>query len=532
MVRIASIEDINKEKLKDLFRKRGHSILTPSFLRKVKEILEGKHQEMEVHQCSCGELMVLSATYAHMLRKAHKTEAIPCKVCGKRGHQMVDMSIFKRLGEIAHFLDERYVFTTKSAATLKPEDVETLGKMALGLFPTNTHAEMLVGYFDFTEALAEHFPKRTLKHGDVINELFDKAKRKSLGEFDRLYCQVLNWEEFHKAALNIYSKQDILQSLLSGASTGFLEERLEEKKKIDVTAGRVQLELSTYKDAVETKLYLDILANISNIIAGKRISVNPFKTLLFSPSKRGGKARVVRSIADKAEYLEDKIPFSVKPIYNTHLRNAIAHNEYEIRSKEKKVVLTRYSETLTFDEFETIFEGLEDLHTAIHRYFANYYVEILRQQVLNQGIGALVMGYTDYFLEQEKLHPKTPCNAQLNIYQYWDFTLSEMGKRIFPTFKLTVNKRQKEFVVDFGSNGALYDFKKAPELVEWLEQMVLTGRLQVALLTIAPVLPKFAGKAIWRVPVGKIMDVYILDVAEKTIDVSSDLIAEVARFLK
>ena len=476
--------------------------------------------------------MVFSKTYANTLREKYKTDDIPCKVCGKREHQILDMSVFRRFEEITDFLNERYVFTTKSAATLKPEDVETLEKMALGLFPTNTHAEMLLGYFDFMNALAEHFPKRTVKHKTIINRLFDEARRKNPEESDRLYYYLLDWEESHKAELNIFSKQDILSSLLSKDSMRFLEEDLEDQKKIDVETARIQLELSTYKDTVEIKVYLDILANILKIIAGKRISADPFKTLRLSPLKRGGKVRIIRSLADKVEHLENKLPFSIANIYNTHLRNAIAHNEYEICGKERKIILTRYSETLTFDEFETTFDALEDLHFAINSYLADYHMDKLRLEVRNQGIGALIVGYTDFFFEHGKLHPKTPCDAQLNIYQYWDFVTFEKGQRVFPAFEISIKEREETLVIDFGKNGAQYYFKKAPELVEWLEQLILTGRLHIALFTIAPILPKFAKKAIMRVPVGKIMDVYVLDVSEKTVNISSDLVDEVIKFLK
>ncbi len=532
MVRIHSVKEINRKKLRELFRQRGHSILTPHFTKVVQEILEGKLKEMEVHQCKCGELMILSTTHAETLSKKHKTDDIPCKVCGRREEQILDMSVVRRFEEITDFLNERYVFTTKSASILKPKDVKTLDKMALGLFPTYTHAEMLVGYSDFMNVLVEHFPKRTIKHKAIIDKLFDKAKTKNAQEFDRLYYDLLNWEESHKTELNIFSKQDILSLLLSKQDTSFLEEDLENQKEIDVEMARIQLELSTYKDTVEIKAYLDILANILNIMNGKRISADPFKALRLPPLKRGGKARTIRSLASKLEYLEGKLPFSIANIYSTHLRNAAAHNEYEIRAKEGKIVLTRYSETFTFNEFRTTFGELKDLHFAITSYLADHHVAKLRLEVGNQGMGALLIGYTDFFLEEEKLHPKIPCDARLNIYQYWDFATFEKGQRIFPAFKIRIEESGETLLVDFGKNGAQQYFKKTPELVEWLEQLILTGRLCVTLSTIAPILPKFAKKAILRVPVGKIMDVYILDIDEKTMNVSSELIKEIINFLK
>jgi len=532
MVQIKALGDIDKAKLKSLFQKRGHAILTPDFLGFVKEILEGKRKGMEVHQCGCGELMVLSKAHANSLRRKYRTDDIPCKVCGKREKQILSMKIFERFREITNFLNERYVFTTKSLSTLKPEDVKILEKMALGLFPTNTHAEMLVGYFDFMSALARHFPKRIFKSKDTIKRFFDEAKTNNQKEFERMYYSLLDWEKSHKAELNLFSKEDIMSSLLSKDFSRSLEEDLIEKEKLDVETARIQLELSAYQDAIEIKVYLDILANVLNIINGKRISADPFRTLRLPPLKRTDKAREIKSLADKVEYLKSKLPFNITKMYNTHLRNAIAHNEYQIDGKERKIVLTRYSETLTFDEFKATFHALKDLHYAINSYLADYHIEKTRLKVRNQGIGALIIGYTDFFEEQGKLHPKAPCDAQLNIYQYWDFATYEERQRVFPMFEIRTEERDQTLVVDFGENGALYRFPKSPELVEWLEQLIVTGCLHITLSTIAPTLPIFAQKAIMRVPIGKVMDVYILDASEKKTTVSHELIKDVIKFLR
>jgi len=532
MVRIKALGDIDKVKLKSLFQRRGHAIRTPDFLGVVKEILEGKRKGMEVHQCRCGELMVLYKAHANSLRRKYRTDDIPCKVCGKREKQILSMKIFERFREITNFLNERYVFTTRSLSTLKPKDVKILEKMALGLFPTNTPAEMLVGYFDFMNALFMHFPKRLFKNKDTIKRLFDEAKSKNQKEFERMYYSLLDWEKSHKAELNLFSKEDIMSSLLSKDFSRSLEEDLIEKEKLDVETAKIQLELSAYQDAIEIKVYLDILANVLNIINGKRISADPFRTLRLPPLKRRDKAREIKSLADKVECLKSKLPFNITKMYNTRLRNAIAHNEYQIDGKERKIVLTRYSETLTFDDFKATFRALKDLHYAINSYLADYHIEKSRLKVKNQGIGASILSYTDFFEEKGKLHPKAPCDAQLNIYQYWDFATFEEGQRIFPRFEIRMEERDQTMVVDFGENGALYRFPEAPELVEWLEQLVVTGRLHITLSTIAPILPIFARKAILRVPVGKIMDVYILSVDEKTMNISPELVRDVVKFLR
>ena len=531
MVQIKAMKEIDEDKLRSLFKKRGHGILTSGFLDSIKNVLDGKRRGLEVHQCNCGELMVLSAARVRKLKNEYHTENVPCKVCQGNEAEVLNFQFVRRFHDITVFLDERSVFVTRSEQTLEPEDVETLGKMALGLFPTSTPAEMLVGYYDFMEVLFSHFPKMRYRVLPTVKKLFDDARRVNGLEFERLYSSFCDWEKSHKAHMNIYSKRDLLSILNSKDSLKSLKDDLVENEKTDIAKAKIQLELSTYQDAVEIEIYLDLLANLLNIVNGKRILADPFSVASLPPLKSGGHSRKVCGLADKVDYLQRKLPFGIKPVYNTHLRNAVAHNEFEIRGQEKMILLTKYSETFTFDGFHRIFHALTNLHYSMDGYLADYHIAKTRLKARNQGVAAAILGFTDSFEEEGKLHPKAPCDPQLNIYQYWDFATFDKDTRLFPRFEMTLDEKEKSLIVNFGENGALYIFPEAPELVEWIEQLILADQIRVVLYTIAPTLPSFAQKALMRCAVGKMMDVYVMSIDDKMMHILPQLRSSALKFL-
>ena len=135
-------------------------------------------------------------------------------------------------------------------------------------------------------------------------------------------------------------------------------------------------------------------------------------------------------------------------------------------------------------------------------------------------------------MKEGKLQPKSPCDAQLNLYQYWDFATFDKDLRIFPKYEIKLNKNEKNLILDFGENGALFVFPNDTQLIDGLQQIILTNRIHVVLYTVAPTLPFFPRKAIMRCLVGKKIDVYTIAIDEKTVDASSDLIKSILKFLK
>jgi hypothetical protein len=531
MVQIKRWEEIDETKLRELFKKRGHGILNDNFLDQVKDILEGKYPELEVHQCECGELMFLSHERAEALKKRYNSTSVPCKACKGYGEEMLNLQFLERFSEITEFIDERDEFVTRTEQNMKQKDVETLADMALGLFPTNTHAEMLVGYYDFMQILFSHFPGISYTPMPEVKKLLDDALKINAKDFENLYLSVCDWKKSHQATMNIYSKEDMLKVLQSQDSTKSLKDNLLSTKKVKTEKMEIQLQLSTYQDMIEIDVYLDFLLNVLNIVEGRGILENPFSAVVIPPSKANRKPRKINSLADKVEYLQLNLPFDIKSIYNTHLRNAIAHNELEIRVNEKLLLLTKYSEELTFEEFYKTFNDLQHLQGSIGSYLADYQIAKTRLKVINQGLAAAVLGYTDFFEEEGTLHPKSPCDAQLNLYQYWDFSTFDKGLRVFPKYEIKLNKNDKNLTLDFGENGALFVFLNDSQLIEWLQQVIITGRIHVVLYTVAPILPFFSEKAIMRCSIGKKTDLYTIAIDEKTSDASDSLMKSILKFL-
>lgn len=516
MVKISSSNEIDRKKLIELFKKRGHGLLRPFFFQQVDNVLKNQKKESEVHQCECGEVTILPTDMAEKLRLKLKTNELPCKNCSTVMEiSVLNMSIVDRFKSITDFYTQKAVWLDHSFISLTPEDVNTLREMTQDLFPTNTHAEMIVGYYDFMHALYENFPRSVNPYEKMIFKIFSTAESKSSLDFKKIHDLYTNWKNIDRAGENVFNfKYNFLQLQSEHSAFAFLSgEPIKSVNELKRDSYEIRMKLTEYNLLVEIKGFLDILLNISFILKGKRCLYNPFNSVTLPPRSPSNRSRLVKSLANKIEYLTlQGLSIDFTKIYNTHLRNAVAHNEFTIDETEQKIVLTKYSEELSFSELENISNNLHQFQYAVANYLSRYHVEILRLQVKNQGIATINLGYTDFYLENEVIKPKVPCFPQLTIYQFWNFSTYDNDKRIFPIPKLVIDIETKDLIIDFGYVGSDYSFKKGTQLTEWLEQVVLTGRICLALYTIAPVLPKFKLKEILRLNVKKIIEVCLLKV--------------------
>jgi hypothetical protein len=62
----------------------------------------------------------------------------------------------------------------------------------------------------------------------------------------------------------------------------------------------------------------------------------------------------------------------------------------------------------------------------------------------------------------------------------------------------------------------------------WLGQLILYGAYNLSLYTIAPALPSFNIKSIAKIPVGGMLEVTILEVKEKVIELPKKMIKNIS----
>lgn len=104
--------DIDYEKLKEIFQKRGHGIIAPGFLDRCNDVLDGNDQNTTIFQCECGEVFFLGNDLAKQAVDKIGSEDVPCKRCGNileeisPGGSFVDFVKLDHFQKILNIVDE------------------------------------------------------------------------------------------------------------------------------------------------------------------------------------------------------------------------------------------------------------------------------------------------------------------------------------------------------------------------------------------------------------------------------------------
>ena len=515
MVKINKREEIDWNKLNKLFADRGHGITIPGFSKVILEVLDGKRDDLEIHQCTCGELMFCDKHLVEQLKQRFG-DKIPCEHCGGYEREValrpdvLSYSLFERLEEITSLMERAHLKKREA-----PKILMEVARKSRGLYSTQSTDELAFGYYNLIQELSKIIKPIANPFSDFVARLIDAAKKSNAQELSKL-VMFANRDQNFALSLNVNAAFTAFNTLkmisesmqLAGTQEAYVREE-------DTVKAETEAYLSGYKNLVELTMVLDVLLNLVNISRGGCFSPNPFKGAALKPKTRG-KSRSVKSLSDKLEFLrQSHLKISLSKLYNTHLRNAIAHNEYIVHLEERIVELTRYNETLTFDGLRELFEQVSQLHSALNGYFAKEYVERKRQSFMDCGIEAVVLGYEDFFIEDDAMYPKASSPAEIVIYQFWDYAVYDHGKRYVPKPELGFT-RTGGLRISFKQPGHKFICALDDSTRRWLEQVVLHGYFSVNLLTIAPHLPIFSKRAILPTLLPKDGWIYVI-ATDKTI---------------
>lgn len=470
-MKINNIDEIDFEKLNSLLKKRGHGIINQSFISQLKHIFSSNNPDVEVHQCDCGELIVFTPEHITQIIKEYGLTEFVCKECGGYQDTMLRMDLLERFEKVLDYSDEKYIFVDDQRSFLESPDVKKLTELAYGLFPTNTHEEYLLGVYDFVTILNAHFDKNVNPYQKTVNDFFNSVNNKV--EFDNLYENVINWKTFHKYQVNVTRKGKIADLSYKHKVDQFLSNQI---ITTDLHSIDMDIKLTKYKDMIENRVFLDILMNVIRIINGDAVSLNPFNRNI--------------TLFNRIKEIQQQLSFDISSFHNTHLRNAIAHNQYEIL-ENGDVYLLKYDENYTESDINSIISNLSLFHTAILHFFSERHIDVIRSNPVNLGISDVVLGYDDFEIVNNQLVPVGLTIPRLLIYQYWNFGGSYFNKREVPDFSINFCKEDQEMVVDF-TDYVPFNFPYDPQLTNWIETMIMQGAILIDIIKIAPPLPVFA----------------------------------------
>lgn len=531
MVKLKSKDEIDFVKLKELFKERGWGIITPGFSKYILSAFDDSSKE--VHQCDCGELMFLHVKMANLLRETFKTENIPCKRCGDYSELMFDMRTFKLVQEITELICEISKMSTKDMCEKAiREKVEELKRKAGGWLACDSLDEIFFSHYNFIrEFITALDIDRDTTGLEAVNKLIRDAEGKA-SKLTKAY-EIMS-EAGHIPLENAFSDMDLLERYTEHYhDVELFKPRIGEGTR-NLTEERIRLMMSEYRNRVENDAFLDLLMNLITIVGSADPSPKPFKNKQLPPIKPGAKPRRIWGLADKIESFKyEKRGMEVYPIlnklYNTHLRNAISHNEYELRKENQEIELVRYGEHLKFDEFEGLVKELRKFQFFVETFIADIYINEKKCELKDCGIKAAILGYEDPILIGNDLFPRNMCLSELMICQFWDFETFNDGERYVPIPNFDINNGQKNLKISFGNRGNVFLYSLDSEDVQmWLDYVIYHGRLKISLKTIAPLLPQFLEKSEALLPI-KNNHFYILSSHKKELKIDPFNLKKLAR---
>lgn len=531
-MKINKIEEIDQEKLNALFKSRGRKITIPLFTKRVLEILETGDKMFEVHQCRCGEVMMLRTDYADSLRQQLNTVDILCNSCLGKNDLIIPGQIFVKLSNIIRVMEKRKIDKNRNRVYFADDDFEQLKKEAQGLFATQSLDEIYFGLHNFTNAISDEFQKKESNaRYQLISEIIESTLKINPNMMKEFGDNVNAAIEFDAAMLNIFLIKKSRMDLLSKVSDEkFLNSEISDfhyhETSTSYSKSDIKSMMTEYKDLVEVKNHLDLLLNLINVTEGRRLVQNPFDELKLPLVKPGGKERKVSGLHDKIELFKyhsfgDRLYPLLSDLFDIRLRNDEAHNTYEIDVDRRIIKSTRYPNETTFDELDEKIDKLSSFYCFLSDEWINKYNESIKPFLKNLGIEAITFGYEDPLLIDNKLFPDDNCMSELGIYQFWDFAHYENKKRWIPIPNLSVEKN--ELIISF-ENGNTFNYKLDSGVELWLDQMIFHEAYNLSLYTIAPPLSSFNTKSIMKIPIGGLPEVNILEVKEKIIEMPAKLV--------
>ena len=530
MVRITNINDIDRQKLDVLLKRRGHGIISPDFQQKIVHILEVPDAPFEVYQCDCGELFWIVKEQARQLIEKYGTDNFPCFKCQGHTEGRFSFLIFKKIADLCERLQEYegsvYLEESQKNALLNQITCE-----AKGIVPTASLDEMYLGLRHVIDSI-----KDKLGGGNIssvskyspLDEIFNEAIRVSPDIFDKL-ASVSKIDELRAASKNsdlaynsINSTAEAMVSLkFSGIS---LQDYLPGYSEGRGAETEINRKMALYKNLFEEgRYYLDLLLNLIHAIEGLPIEINPFDKHTL-PTK-SGKRKTIKGMADRIE-LFNSLPHGtllyplLKEAYDNKLRNDDGHNQYQINVGERTIRSLRYGREISFEELDQKIDELTSLHSYIGKFWRNYYPLTKHQYTKNMGIEELCFGYEDSFVVDGFPFPLDSALPVLGIVQYWDFAQYEDGARYIPMPDISIDNRIVTVSFENGST-ITHELDEAMEF--WLCHVISCSKFKLGLTTIAPLLPWFNEDSMLSMPINNLPEVNIMRHDEIDVDLSDSI---------
>jgi len=525
MAKITKIEDIDQNKLKQLFRDRGRSISTPKFSELIIDFLTEYKEDYEVFQCECGEVSHIKKEAADNLRKKLNIKDLKCFRCLGMTKNRIDSQYYVRILKILDLLEKRKINPVTNSIEFDTEVFDEMKKNANGLFASNSVDEFYYGFNNFTTMWIDFFSTNEKEPFEIIELLYEEAIKKNPKIFEE-FSKIFDPELFEAASVNSFLvNKSIVQSSEDHFDRIFFGMEFNESTKVrqaDLETSLINKKMTLHKNLIEEgRFFLDTLINLINVIEGRKIEINPFSKLKLPKLSPTKKERQINGIKDKIELF--KYHFSggvlyplLSDIYDTQLRNDEGHNQYQIDLNKRVVRSLKNHREISFKELDQKNDRIQSFHSKITRTYHTKFIERKRNLVRNLGL-EVGFSFENFEYVNEILVPKGECMPILSLVQFWDFAFFENGNRYFPQIVFLPNGDFS--IIAQIIEGAPILLKRNLTLDKWFSLLLIKKEYKIILATIAPTLPWFNHIAIDTVPINQLPEVNILSIDEKIVKI-------------
>jgi len=468
MVKILELSDIDEKKMNDLIDHRGHGIVYPEFMERVRYTLENDN-DFQIHQCDCGEVIII---HEKMVKK-FPSNNVQCKICSRSQIPgIISFGLFERLAAVGDLLDEMYK-DESDIIYLQDDIVDEIKQLSNGIIACNDYDEILYSYW-FTSDAFSHIASDSIesnKYMKDIESFISEGLKSDFTIIENFYKYLKVGDSPRRGNIdNIY----YLINNIRPESNPLLKQFREEKK---IIISKIEANMKKYINHIEQGFYLEFILNIHNTINGKKWSLTPFNKLI---TNKKGKKIDIKDLSLRLKYLSNNIKINnidklINESYNSQLRNAIAHNEYNIIPERKEIELTRYKKILSFNDFENYLENISDLQDSIDKCRINLHLHSIRKDMRDKGIYSI------------KLSSNEKDMIEIDIYQYWCFVYhNDDEKRYMPLPKFKINIPLQSLDISFEEKGYTFKIPIDIQIMNIITNLMESKSIKINLYTILP----------------------------------------------
>ncbi len=468
---LKSKDGLDLEKLNSLLKKRGHGIINPSFLGQCNEIFEGKQKGFRVIQCDCGEVYFMPDEIVEKIVKKHGSEELPCKRCGL--YELLDYEgvsfEFDKINKHSELMTIIEKNILESDNPPSQELLKSINKEFNEFINAETYPELFYQLHCINKHLWRNpLIKKNDKYSHILNELVKGALRYK-EEFEKVYNpkrqDYLQFKNTRMAEIQDRQYRQLREQAKFYNLPAFFD--IERTHGVTEDELDVNSELNAYNHLVEEDRVLRTLFNLVKIAEGLPYSEKPFEN---EKVKFAGKEVAVKSLQQRVlafnNYLSGQ-PFYylLNDLLRNRLRNAHAHNDYEIDLAQNKI---QYKDSISLDEFRRLSMDMRELSVQLFLLLQNSYFDMI------PTFRHIKLGYDDPVIIANKLKPareKTLAELHVEGYSFTDKNV--------PDIKILLNDSSNLMIATPLTVDEFYINEET--MVDWLRQIKRNrGKLKVS----------------------------------------------------